>query len=163
MAYFTLCLFCSCIFLSTHLGCFLNNIHRNWREIVQDKHSQSSSNNKSGHTKGKKRGGNLKLFGSKKTKNNMCNNFCKNVYSPTLEKKFKKLSKKLKIKLSKPTKKQLELRIVDCKKTFCNKSCKGYKSNNINGNFLKNTNSKIIEKLLSKGAISYCEKNLFPN
>jgi len=49
------------------------------------------------------------------------------------------------------------------------KRCKGYKffskeeennfRKNINGNFLKKTNPKIIKKLQSIGAISYCENN----
>ena len=56
-------------------ACFLNNIHHNWRVIVGGK---------------QKKGGNLKLFGGKKIKNNMSNNFFK--------KKFKNMSKKLKIK-----------------------------------------------------------------
>ncbi len=100
---------------------------------------------------------------------NSCDNFCKNVYSPKIEKQFKKMSNGN--KLPPPTKEQLDLRIVDCKQNFCNEGCKGYKffsreeenkfKKNINGNFLKKTNPKIIQKLKSKGAMSYCEKSIF--
>ena len=100
---------------------------------------------------------------------NSCDNFCKNVYSPKIEKQFKKMSNGN--KLPPPTKEQLDLRIVDCKQNFCNEGCKGYKffsreeenkfKKNINGNFFKKTNPKIIQKLKSKGAMSYCEKSIF--
>lgn len=92
---------------------------------------------------------------------NSCDKFCKNVYAPEIEKQFKKMSK---IKLPSPTKEQLDLRIVDCKQNFCNEGCKGYKlKKNINGSFLKKTKPKLIQKLKSKGAISYCESSIFTN
>ena len=77
------------------------------------------------------------------------------------------------IKLAPLTKEQLDLRIVDCKHNFCNEGCKGYKffskeeekkfKKNIDSNFLKKTKPKIIQKLKSKGAISYCENSILIN
>ena len=107
----------------------------------------------------------------KKKDNNSCDKFCKNYYSPKIEKQFKKMSKGN--KLPPPTKEQLDLRIADCKQNFCNEGCKGYKflskekenkfKKNINGNFLKKTKPKIIQKLKSKGAVSYCENSIYIN
>jgi len=106
----------------------------------------------------------------KKKVNNSCDKFCKNYYSPEIEKQFKKMSTG---KLLPPTKEQLDLRIADCKQNFCNEGCKGYKflskekeskfKKNINGNFLKKTKPKIIQKLKSKGAVSYCENSIYIN
>jgi len=117
--------------------------------------------------KSKKQSLNKKNKTLKKKSDNSCDKFCKNYYSPEIEKQFKKMSNG--IKLPPPTKEELDLRIADCKQNFCNEGCKGYKffskeeenkfKKNINGNFLKKTKPKIIEKLKSKGAISYCENN----
>lgn len=97
-----------------------------------------------------------------------CDNFCKNVYSPEIEKKFKKIAKDNKLSYN-PTKADRKLRMDACKQVFCNEGCKGYKffskeeennfRKNLNGNFLKKTNPKIIKNLQSIGAISYCENN----
>ena len=38
-----------------------------------------------------------------------------------------------------------------------------YTSNVLTFNFLKKTKPRIIQKLISKGAISYCEKSIFVN
>ena len=121
--------------------------------------------------KSKKRLLNKKNKNVKKKGVNFCDKFCKNYYSPKIEKQFKKMSKGN--KLPPPTKEQLDLRIADCKKNFCNEGCKGYKflseeeenifKKKINGNFLKKTKPKIIQKLQSKGAVSYCENSIFIN
>jgi len=97
-----------------------------------------------------------------------CDNFCKNDYSPEIEKKFKKLAKDNKLSY-KPTKADRKFRIDTCKQNFCNEGCKGYKffskeeedkfRKNLNGNFIKKTNSNTIQKLKSIGAISYCDNN----
>jgi len=97
-----------------------------------------------------------------------CDNFCKNVYSPEIEKKFKKIAKDNKLSYN-PTKADRKFRMDACKQVFCNEGCKGYKffskeeennfRKNLNGNFLKKTNPKIIKKLQSIGAISYCDNN----
>jgi len=95
-----------------------------------------------------------------------CDNFCKNDYSPEIEKNFKKLAKDNKLSY-KATKADRKFRIDTCKQNFCNEGCKGYKffskeeedkfRKNLNGNFIKKTNSNIIQKLQSIGAISYCD------
>ena len=95
-----------------------------------------------------------------------CDNFCKNDYSPEIEKQFRKIAKETKLPY-KPTKDVRDYRIAACKQNFCNEGCKGYKffskeeeknfKKTINGNFLKKTKHRIIEKLKSKGAISYCD------
>jgi hypothetical protein len=120
--------------------------------------------------KSKKRLLNKKNKTLKKKSKKSCYKFCKNYYSPEIEKQFQKMSNG---NLPPPTKEQLDLRIADCKQNFCNEDCKGYKflskeeenkfKKNINGNFLKKTKPKIIKKLQSKGAISYCEQSLFVN
>ncbi len=125
--------------------------------------------------KSKKRFLNKKNKTLKKKGDNSCDKFCKNYYSPRIEKEFQKEFQKISkgIKLSPPTKEQLDLRIVDCKQNFCNEGCKGYKfvskeeenkfKKSINSNFLKKTKPKIIQKLKSKGAVSYCENSIFIN
>jgi len=97
-----------------------------------------------------------------------CDNFCKNVYSPEIEKKFKKIAKDNKLSYN-PTKADRKLRMDAYKQVVFNEGCKGYKffskeeennfRKNLNGNFLKKTNPKIIKKLQSIGAISYCDNN----
>ena len=121
--------------------------------------------------KSKKRLLNKKNKTVKKKGDNSCDKFCKSYYSPEIEKQFKKMPHGN--KLAPPSKEQLDLRIVDCKQNFCNEGCKGYKffskeeenkfKKNINGNFLKKTKPRIIQKLKSKGAISYCENSILIN
>ena len=117
--------------------------------------------------KSKKRLLSKKIKTLKKKGDNSCDKFCKNYYSPEIEKQFKKMSNGN--KLPHPTKEQLDLRIADCKQNFCNEGCKGYTKKKkvnlktINGNFLKKTKPKIIQKLKSKGAESYCENSIYIN
>jgi hypothetical protein len=104
----------------------------------------------------------------KKNGGSSCDNFCKNDYSPEMEKQFKKIAKENKLPY-KPIKENRNFRIAACKQTFCNKGCKGYTffskeeeklfKKNIRDDFLKNTKPKVIQKLKSKGAISYCDVN----
>jgi hypothetical protein len=104
----------------------------------------------------------------KKKGGSSCDNFCKKDYSPEMEKQFKKIAKENKLPY-KPTKEDINFRIAACKQNFCNKGCKGYKffskeeeklfKKNIRDDFLKNTKPRIIQKLKSKGAISYCDVN----
>lgn len=118
--------------------------------------------------KSKKRFFNKRNKTFKKKGGSSCDNFCKNDYSPEIEKQFKKIAKENKLPY-KPTKDDRDFRIMACKQNFCNEGCKGYKffskeeeknfKKNINGNFLKKTKPKIIQKLKSKGAISYCDNN----
>ena len=118
--------------------------------------------------KSKKRLLSKKIKTLKKKGDNSCDKFCKNYYSPEIEKQFKKIAKENKLPY-KPTKDDRDFRIMACKQNFCNEGCKGYKffskeeekkfKKNINGNFLKKTKPKIIQKLKSKGAISYCDNN----
>ena len=117
--------------------------------------------------KSKKRFFNKRNKTFKKKGGSLCDNFCKNDYSPEIEKQFKKIAKEYKLPYN-PTKDR-DFRIMACKQTFCNEGCKGFKfyskeveenfKKNINGNFLKKTKPKIIQKLKSKGAISYCDNN----
>ena len=121
--------------------------------------------------KSKKRLLNKKNKTVKKKGDNSCDKFCKSYYSPEIEKQFKKMP--YGNKLDPPSKEELDLRIVDCKQNFCNEGCKGYKffskeeekkfKKNIDSNFLKKTKPKIIQKLKSKGAISYCENSILIN
>ena len=118
--------------------------------------------------KSKKRFLNKKNKTLKRKGKNSCDHFCKNDYSPEIEKQFKKIAKENKLPY-KPRKEDRKFRITACKQNFCNEGCKGYKSfskeeennfkKNINGNFSKKTKPKIIEKIKSKGAISYCDDN----
>ena len=121
--------------------------------------------------KSKKRFFNKKNKTLKKKGNISCDKFCKNYHSTELEKQFQKMSKGN--KLPPPTKEQLDSRLADCKQIFCNEGCKGYKfsskeeenkfKKNINGSFKKKTKPKIIQKLKSKGAVSYCENSIIIN
>jgi hypothetical protein len=118
--------------------------------------------------KSKKRFFNKRNKTFKKKSDSSCDNFCKNDYSPEIEKKLKKIAKENKLPY-KPTKDVRDYRIIDCKQKFCNEGCKGYIflskevekkfKKNINGNFLKKTKPRIIQKLKSKGAISYCDND----
>jgi len=118
--------------------------------------------------KSKKRFFNKRNKTLKKKGNSSCDNFCKNDYSPEIEKQFKKIAKENKLSY-KPTKDVKDYRNMTCKQNFCNEGCKGYIflskeeekkfKKNINGNFLKKTKSRIIKKLKSKGAISYCDND----
>jgi len=118
--------------------------------------------------KSKKRSLNKKSKTLKKKNTSSCDNFCKNDYSPEIEKQFKKIAKENNIPYN-PTKEDKKFRFDSCKQNFCNDGCKGYNffskeeennfRKNINGNFLKKTKPKIIQKLKSKGAISYCDNN----
>ena len=120
------------------------------------------------HNKSRKRFFTKRNKTLKKKGGNSCDHFCRNDYSPEIEKQFKKISKKNKLPYN-PTKEDREFRIAACKQNFCNEGCKGYKffskeeekvfKKNISGNFLKNAKPKVIQKLKSRGAISYCDKN----
>jgi len=99
---------------------------------------------------------------------NLCTNFCKNKYSPEIVKQFNKIAKKKNYPLLTTTKKDMSQRIAFCKQNFCNEGCKGYDfskeeeakfKKNINGNFTKSVKPKLIQKLKSVGAISYCDYN----
>ena len=118
--------------------------------------------------KSKKRFFNKRNKTFKKKSDSSCDNFCKNDYSPEIDKQLKKIAKENKLPY-KPTKDVRDYRIIDCKQKFCNEGCTGYIflstevekkfKKNINGNFLKKTKPRIIEKLKSKGAISYCDND----
>jgi hypothetical protein len=115
---------------------------------------------------------NTKTLKSKKNKTlkntkNICNNFCKNDYLIQLDKKIKESSKKFNIPYQPPTKKDKQLGFKACKKTFCNKKCKGYdffgdleKQKNFNKNikngFQTSYSNNKIEMFKKKGALSGC-------
>jgi hypothetical protein len=103
----------------------------------------------------------------KKLKKNTCNEFCKNVYVHEIDEQNKEFAKTSSIAY-KPTKKDRDLRLSTCKKNFCNKDCKNkYTYNdaeseklfkkNMKNNFITNMSPKLIEKMKTKGAISYCD------
>ena len=114
--------------------------------------------------KSKKRFFNKRNKTFKKKSGSSCDHFCKNDYSPEIEKQSKNIANK-NIDLATVR----DYRIIDCKQKFCNEGCKGYIflskdvekkfKKSINGNFLKKTKPRIIQKLKSKGAISYCDND----
>jgi hypothetical protein len=88
-----------------------------------------------------------------------CNKFCRSVYSPEMEKRFKRIANDFKLPYN-PTNEDRRLRVVGCKKRYCNQGCKGYKFKYRSTNsFLRNAGAKITKRLRSLGAISYCEKD----
>jgi len=108
-----------------------------------------------------------KLRTLKKRGGSTCDTFCTNDYSTEVEKGFKRIAKEQNIAYN-PTKEDKKYRITACKQNYCNEGCKGYTffsdsekkqfKKNIKGSFLKGINPKMIKKLKSKGAISYCDK-----
>jgi hypothetical protein len=110
----------------------------------------------------------LKQTNKKQTdKIKSCNDFCKNVYVSEIDKQNKEIAKKTNFSY-KPTKKDRDLRISNCKKNFCNKNCKqNYKYydkesetlfvKNMKNNFITNMRPRVINTMREKGAISYCD------
>ena len=95
-----------------------------------------------------------------------CENFCKQDYLVEMNKKFKKSCKKYIILYQKPNKLENNLTVKSCKKSFCNKTCKGYDLmgkdmekkflKKIKNGFQKTYSSKDVALLKKKGAESGC-------
>lgn len=95
-----------------------------------------------------------------KNKNN-CDNFCKNDYLIQINKRINE------IPYQSPSKKEKQCSLKVCKKTFCNKKCKGYEFfgntekqkhflKNIKNGFQKSYDNNKVEMYKKKGAISAC-------
>ena len=96
-----------------------------------------------------------------------CNHFCKDDYMVEMKKVFKKSAKKYGIPYKLPTKQEDEFSYNTCKKTFCNKKCKGYDFNGdknkqltfkkkIKNGFQNTYSAKKIKMLKKRGALSQC-------
>ena len=96
-----------------------------------------------------------------------CNEFCKNDYVYEINKQNKEFAKSANVTY-KPTKKDNDVRMSNCKKNFCNKDCKNnYKyydkeseslfKKNMQNNFITNMTPSVIETMKTKGVISYCD------
>ena len=106
-----------------------------------------------------------------KKSNNSCNEFCKNVYIDEVDKQNKEFAKLSKIAYQ-PRKKDIAFRMSICKKNFCNKDCKNnytyydkqsetFFLKNMKNNFITNMRPSVIETTKTKGAISYCDGNVY--
>jgi len=102
-----------------------------------------------------------------KTVKKSCVDFCKNDYMKEINRKFKTTSKKYNIPYKLPTPEENEYTYNTCKKTFCNKKCKGYDffgdkqkqkefRNKIMNGFQTSYSKDKIKMLKKRGAMSGC-------
>jgi len=94
-----------------------------------------------------------------------CKRFCKKDYLPEINKRAKQVSEKQNIPYQPPTDKEKKLYYKGCKKSFCNRKCKGYDffgnkerqkefQANIKDGFENTFSEEQIKILKKKGALS---------
>lgn len=103
----------------------------------------------------------------RKYRKTKCKRFCKKDYLPEINKRMKQVSEKQKIPYQPPTDKDKKLYYKGCKKSFCNRKCKGYDffgdkirqkefQANIKDGFENTFSEEQIRMLKKKGALSGC-------
>ena len=92
-----------------------------------------------------------------------CDKMCRTTYLEKYDAFEKKVAKRLRRPYHDASKTQLNSRYHMCRKTFCNKSCKGFKKKwerlQIKNGFQAANSQKRTQILLKKGAMSECYPN----
>jgi hypothetical protein len=95
-----------------------------------------------------------------KSKLRKCERFCKKDYMVSMDDLFKASAKKYNVSYTEPTKVDRMFSYHECKKTYCNKKCKGFNQTKsfykeLNHGFQKSDPQRMIQ-LRKRGALSEC-------